>query len=84
MNTDQLADAAGRFGTRFSRGFDGADVSANEHRPYRVKIRDPSFVNLQATAPMVEGSLVAGFSGFQPKAFFEAAPDAATVPKVKF
>ena len=30
------------------------------------------------------GSLVAGFSGYQPKAFFEAAPDAATVPKVKF
>ena len=30
------------------------------------------------------GSLVAGFSGFQPKAFFEAAADAGTVPKVKF
>ncbi len=30
------------------------------------------------------GSLVARFSGYQPKAFFEAAPDAATVPKVKF
>src|SRR5213083_889526 len=30
------------------------------------------------------GSLIAGFTGFQPKAFFEAAPDAATVPKVKF
>jgi NADH-quinone oxidoreductase subunit D len=34
-------------------------VSDGEYRPYRVKIRDPSFVNLQATAPMVEGSLVA-------------------------
>jgi NADH-quinone oxidoreductase subunit D len=34
-------------------------VSDGEHRPYRVKIRDPSFVNLQATAKMVEGSLVA-------------------------
>jgi NADH-quinone oxidoreductase subunit D len=34
-------------------------VSDGEHKPYRVKIRDPSFVNLQATAPMVEGSLVA-------------------------
>jgi NADH-quinone oxidoreductase subunit D len=34
-------------------------VSDGEHRPYRVKIRDPSFVNLQATAPMIEGSLVA-------------------------
>src|SRR5438128_2786263 len=30
------------------------------------------------------GSLVAGFSGFQPKAFFEAAADAGTAPKVKF
>ena len=30
------------------------------------------------------GSLVAGFVGFRPKAFFEAAPDAATPPKVKF
>ena len=30
-------------------------VSDGEHRPYRVKIRDPSFVNLQATATMVEG-----------------------------
>jgi NADH-quinone oxidoreductase subunit D len=34
-------------------------VSDGEHRPYRVKIRDPSFVNLQATAGMIEGSLVA-------------------------
>jgi NADH-quinone oxidoreductase subunit D len=34
-------------------------VSDGGHRPYRVKIRDPSFVNLQGTAKMVEGSLVA-------------------------
>ncbi|HEY7399876.1 MAG TPA: NADH dehydrogenase (quinone) subunit D [Actinomycetota bacterium] len=34
-------------------------VSNGEHRPYRVKIRDPSFSNLQATAAMVEGGLVA-------------------------
>jgi NADH-quinone oxidoreductase subunit D len=34
-------------------------VSDGEHRPYRVKIRDPSFVNLQATPMMVEGGLVA-------------------------
>ena len=31
-------------------------VSDGGHRPYRVKIRDPSFVNLQATPTMVEGS----------------------------
>jgi LemA protein len=30
------------------------------------------------------GSLVARFAGYQPKAFFEAVPDAATPPKVKF
>jgi NADH-quinone oxidoreductase subunit D len=34
-------------------------VSNGEHRPYRVKIRDPSFVNLQATAEMVQGGLIA-------------------------
>ncbi|HEY6568016.1 MAG TPA: NADH dehydrogenase (quinone) subunit D [Actinomycetota bacterium] len=34
-------------------------VSNGEHRPYRVKIRDPSFVNLQATPDMVEGALIA-------------------------
>jgi NADH-quinone oxidoreductase subunit D len=34
-------------------------VSDGGHRPYRVKIRDPSFVNLQATPKMVEGHLVA-------------------------
>ena len=34
-------------------------VSDGGHRPYRVKIRDPSFSNLQATSKMVEGYLVA-------------------------
>jgi NADH-quinone oxidoreductase subunit D len=34
-------------------------VSANDHRPYRVKIRDPSFVNLQAVPTMIEGGLIA-------------------------
>jgi NADH-quinone oxidoreductase subunit D len=34
-------------------------VSANDYRPYRVKIRDPSFVNLQAVPTMVEGGLIA-------------------------
>ncbi|MEX2275663.1 MAG: NADH dehydrogenase (quinone) subunit D [Actinomycetota bacterium] len=34
-------------------------VSDGEFRPYRVKIRDPSFVNLQAVPGMLEGGLVA-------------------------
>jgi NADH-quinone oxidoreductase subunit D len=34
-------------------------VSEGETRPYRVKIRDPSFVNLQGVPSMVEGGLVA-------------------------
>ena len=34
-------------------------VSDGGHRPYRVKIRDPSFVNLQSVPAMVEGGLVA-------------------------
>jgi NADH-quinone oxidoreductase subunit D len=34
-------------------------VSDGGHKPYRVKIRDPSFANLQAVPQMVEGGLVA-------------------------
>src|ERR1043166_7765270 len=34
-------------------------VSDGGTRPYRVHYRDPSFVNLQSTAAMCEGSLVA-------------------------
>src|SRR5205085_12444476 len=34
-------------------------VSDGGHRPYKVKIRDPSFVNLQAIPRLVEGGLVA-------------------------
>jgi NADH-quinone oxidoreductase subunit D len=34
-------------------------VSNGGHKPYRVKIRDPSFANLQAVPHMVEGGLVA-------------------------
>jgi NADH-quinone oxidoreductase subunit D len=34
-------------------------VSEGGHRPHRVKIRDPSFANLQAVPQMVDGGLVA-------------------------
>ncbi|MCU1601548.1 MAG: nuoD [Frankiales bacterium] len=34
-------------------------VSDGGTRPFRVHVRDPSFVNLQATSPMCEGSLIA-------------------------
>jgi NADH-quinone oxidoreductase subunit D len=34
-------------------------VSDGGNLPYRVHVRDPSFVNLQAVPPMVEGGLVA-------------------------
>ena len=34
-------------------------VSNGDNRPYRVHIRGPSFLNLQATSPMVVGGLVA-------------------------
>ncbi len=34
-------------------------ISNGEHRPYRVHIRDPSFVNLQSLPTMIEGYLVA-------------------------
>jgi NADH-quinone oxidoreductase subunit D len=33
--------------------------SDGSSKPARVHMRDPSFVNLQATAPMVEGSYIA-------------------------
>ena len=34
-------------------------VSDGGTRPYRAHVRDPGFVNLQATAPMCEGGLIA-------------------------
>ena len=34
-------------------------VSDGTHRPYRVRVRDPSFVNLQALPLLVEGGLIA-------------------------
>jgi NADH-quinone oxidoreductase subunit D len=34
-------------------------VSAGSNRPYRIHVRAPSFVNLQALAPMLRGGLIA-------------------------
>jgi NADH-quinone oxidoreductase subunit D len=34
-------------------------VSDGGHKPYRVRMRDPSFSNLQAMPIMVEGGLIA-------------------------
>jgi NADH-quinone oxidoreductase subunit D len=34
-------------------------VSDGGNLPYRVHVRDPSFVNLQAASPMMKGLLVA-------------------------
>ena len=50
-----------------------------ERRRYNEAVREYN-TKLQ----MFPGSLVARLAGFQPRAYFEAAPDAATAPKVKF
>jgi len=50
-----------------------------ERRKFNESVRD-----YNTRLRLFPGSLVAGFSGFQARPFFEAAPDAATVPKVKF
>jgi len=50
-----------------------------ERRRFNEAVRD-----YNTRLRLFPGSLVAGFSGYQPKTFFEAAPDAATTPKVKF
>src|SRR5438105_15614368 len=49
-----------------------------ERRNFNQAVRD-----YNTRLRLFPGSAVARFSGYQPKAFFEAAPDAATVPKVK-
>ena len=50
-----------------------------ERRRYNEAVRD--YNTRLATFP---NRIVANFVGFKPKAYFEAAPDAATAPKVKF
>ena len=50
-----------------------------ERRRYNEAVRE---YNTQVS--LFPRRLVANFSGFKPKAYFEAAPDAATAPKVKF
>jgi LemA protein len=52
---------------------------AVERRRFNEAVRD-----YNTRLRLVPASLVAGMFGFQPKAFFEAVPDAATPPKVKF
>jgi LemA protein len=52
---------------------------AVERRRFNESVRD-----YNTRLRLFPGSLVAQFRGFRDKAFFEAAPDAATPPKVKF
>lgn len=52
---------------------------AVERRRFNEAVRD-----YNTRLRLFPGSLVARLVGFQSKAFFEAAPDAATAPKVKF
>jgi LemA protein len=52
---------------------------ANERRRFNEVVRD-----YNTRLRLFPGSLIAGLFGFAPRAFFEAAPDAATPPKVKF
>jgi len=52
---------------------------AVERRRFNEAVRD-----YNTRVALFPGSVAARFAGFQPKAFFEAAPDAATPPKVKF
>ena len=50
-----------------------------ERRRYNEAVRE-----YNTRISVVPASIVANFRGFKPKAFFEAAPDATTAPKVKF
>lgn len=50
-----------------------------ERRKFNESVRD-----YNTRLRLFPGSIVAGLTGFQQKAFFEAATDAATTPKVKF
>ena len=52
---------------------------AVERRRFNEAVRD-----YNTRLKLFPGSFVAQLAGFQPKAFFEAAPDAAAPPKVKF
>ena len=52
---------------------------AVERRRFNEAVRD-----YNTRLGLFPGTLVARLAGFRPKAFFEAAPDAATPPKVKF
>src|SRR5881409_2882145 len=52
---------------------------AVERRRFNESVRE-----YNTTLRLFPGSIVANMNGFRPKTFFEAAPDAATPPRVKF
>ena len=68
-----------RFQAAQSQLEDTENRIAVERRRFNEAVRD-----YNTRLGLFPGTLVARLAGFRPKAFFEAAPDAATPPKVKF
>ena len=62
-----------------------AELAGTENRIAVERMRFNQAVREYDTRiALFPGTLVARFAGYTPKAYFEAAPDAQTVPKVKF